>query len=346
VILAYDRKFNTPLVLFTAYKSEIKYGIPKLKLEAISPTKLGFSSGTEYGKVYNSGKNIIATGYYNNLYEVNSYDPATKTWSYISFTTKPIMYWGNGVFLWVQFTYVYVSTDGKDIQYAGNLPNEKNPAMCAASSGKAGVVSCWYVDNPIYCKDDISTSDSWIMPGTFDKDGICCFTAMTWHKGQFVGIASETVTGSNKGGIQISVSGRKWTRTIQYPYGHSGDDYKSFEQIRSVGGRLFLIAAYRKGTSGDYTGQFCTMQDGGDRYTVDFEAGQFDLPNLDAIVYVSKYAQFVAFGKANIYISPDGYNWEIADTAAFDSRPVSAVHIPGDGFYVSTTETVYYAACP
>ena len=352
--MAYDKAFNTPLVVFTAYNGDMVSDIPQFTWKTKAATELGLPAATTYKHVYSNGDSFIAYGSANSTGNYSCYDPLTKTWS-AAFTTKATLhYYGNGVFLFVNGSSVYASFDGASLQYAGYLPGLGNPVMCGASDGKYGLLSAWWVNSPMYAKADVGVSGAWALTGTFDKDGMCCFTDMTCHRGMFVGIASDTIVDSGKGGIQISSNGYQGRRTMQYAYGHTKENHLGFGNIRSVGGHLFLkCSGYVKNSDGTTTGlyQLCVMNNNAGSYAVVREETEAEIPALSTMVYVEKLGQYLQFGDNVIYASPDGFSWKAVAQTNFSGTKNTAAYIPGDGFYVSSSgswgeNTMYYCAYP
>jgi hypothetical protein len=351
--MAFDRAFNTPLILFTAFGGEMISDVPKFTWVGRSNASLGMPSGVSLTNVYGNGKAFITVGYSSGTYYISYFDFATKTWQQtFSINGENHIFGGNGVFLWVYGSSMYSAFNGNDWRYAGYLTARRNPAMCLASNGTGGVVSCWFVDNPVYAKGDVSNSGDWTIVGTYDKDGICCFTSMTCHKGLYVGVASDTVVGSNKGGIQISTNGYRWVRTLQYPPGYATDNSCRFGEIRSVGNRLFLQSNYSYDSGGNF--KYCyrlnVISDNAASYKTVYDFGTNSF-HLESMVYVAKLGLYILFTKTMIYSSPDGYSWKAAEKCNFYNAVVRAIYIPGDGFYVSTesdwgSNSTYYCAYP
>ena len=142
--------------------------------------------------------------------------------------------------MWDVGSSIYSSPDGSSHNYSGYLPGMKNVITCGANNG----------------------GGAWKLVGTYDKNDICCYEHIICHNGMYVGIASDTITGSGKGGLMVSGSGSGWSRTLQYPIGHEKDYYKEFSFLRSVNGKLFMVISFRETYSSSYTYQLCIM-DGG-----------------------------------------------------------------------------------
>jgi hypothetical protein len=348
--MAYNRAFNTPLVVFAAFNGDMVSDIPLLTWKNQSAASMGLPSGSSYSYVYSNGTSFIARGYANSTGNFSCYDPATGTWI-PTFTSKADMqYCGNGVYLLVNSASVYSSFDGMTLNYAGYLPGLGNPVMCGASNGSYGVLSAWWVHSPMYAKSNVGSGGAWTLTGDYYEDGMCCFTDMTCHHGMYIGIASDTIVDSGKGGIQISSNGYQWRRTMQYPYGYSESFKIGFSSIRSVGGRLFLINSYYASASNSIY-QLCVMNGNGCGYTVVRQGQSKDIPSLSTMVYVEKLGQYLQFGDNVIYASPDGYQWKAVPQTNFSGTKVNAIYIPGDGFYVTTSgswgsNSVLYCAYP
>lgn len=347
--MAYSQSFNTPLVVFTAYNGDMVSDIPLLTWTRKPATALGLPSGTSYAYVYSNGTSFLAEGYANSTGNFAYYDPATKTWI-PSFTTKAdVKYQGNGVYLFVNGASVYSSFNGQTLNYAGYLPGLGNPVMCGASNGTYGVLSAWWVHSPMYAKGNVGSAGAWTLTGDFYEDGMCCFTDMTCHNGMYIGIASETIVGSGKGGIQISSNGYRWSRTIEYPYGHTDKFPIGFGSIRSIGGRLFLMNSCYI-SSYNYVRQLCVMNSNARSYSIVRQTNAA-IPSLYAMVYVEKLGQFLHFGDNVIYASPDGFQWKTVPQTNFGGTKSNAIYIPGDGFYVTDSgswgsNSILYCAYP
>ncbi|MDD3027320.1 MAG: hypothetical protein PHI41_04630 [Erysipelotrichaceae bacterium] len=350
--MAYNKAFNTPLVVFTAFNGEMVSAVPLLTWVGRSAASMGLPSASTSKCVYSNGTTFIARGYANSTGNYAYYDPVTNTWV-SSFTTKAeMLYWGNGVYLLVNGANVYSSFNGRKVNYAGYLPGLGNPVMCGASNGTYGVLSAWWVHSPMYAKNDVGIAGNWALTGDYYEDGMCCFTTMTCHKGMYVGVASDTISGSGKGGIQISSNGYKWKRTITYPLGHANDYSKGFGEIRSINGRLFLKSTYITVRGGTTVYQLSVMNNNASSYTVVRQTTDSGtIPPLSAMVYVEKLGQYLHFGKDVIYASPDGFRWMSVPQKNFGDTKSYAVYIPGDGFYVSTngswgSNSILYGAYP
>ena len=349
--MAYNKAFNTPLVVFTAYNGDMVSDIPLLTWTRKSPTALGLPSNTSYAYLYSSGTSFLAEGYANSTGNFAYYDPATKTWIPSFTTNADVQYQGNGVYLFVNGASVYSSFDGKTLNYAGYLPGLGNPVMCGASNGTYGVLSAWWVHSPMYAKGNVGTGGSWTLTGDFYEDDMCCFTSMTCHRGMYIGIASDTIADSGLGGIQISSDGYHWRRTMEYPYDHSKTNSINFSSMRSVGGKLFLINA-RIRTSTDVYYQLCVLNGNGCGYTIVREStSSVVIPSLFAMVYVDKLGQFLHFGDNVIYASADGFRWKAVPQKNFGGAKSNAIYVPGDGFYVTSSgswgsNSILYCAYP
>lgn len=294
--MAYSRHFNNTLAIWSAFRGQMITDLPSLTWVRRSSSDFGLPESGTNMMVYANGNSFIAKSYSSSMSRIALYDPLTKTWTQVSSRNGNMQYAGNGVYLWVYNASVYVSFDGRTWSYNGFLSGMGNSVMCGASNGTGGALSAWYVYSPMYETGNIRSSGGWRLAGTWYADGMCCFQEMTCHNGKYVGIASDTIVGSGKGGIQISTDGYRWTRTIQYPIGHASDSSKGFTEIRSVGSKLFLKTYYRVGSSGSSTYQLCVMNAGATSYTVVREGLSADIPNLDALIYVPKLGKFLHFG--------------------------------------------------
>ena len=347
--MAYNKAFNTPLVVFAAYNGDMVSDIPLLTWTSRSKASMGLPSNSSYCYVYSNGTSFIASGYANSTSNYSCYDAATNTWVPTFSSNADMKYYGNGVYLLVNGASVYSSFDGMSLGYAGYLPGLGNPVMCGASNGSYGVLSAWWVHSPMYAKGNVGSGGSWTLTGDYYEDGMCCFTDMTCHHGMYIGIASDTIVGSDKGGIQVSSNGYQWRRTLQYPYGHSETNSIGFSSLRSVNGRLFLINS-RYISSHNYYYQLCVMNNNGSSYSV-VRAGSEAFPSLSAMVYVEKLGQYFHFGDNVIYTSPDGFTWKAVPQSNFGGTKTNAIYIPGDGFYVTTSgswgsNSILYCAYP
>ena len=338
--MAYDRAFNTPLIIFTAFSGEMKR-FPKLNWIRRPASDFGFASSDSIMYVYaNAKSNIIKC-----RNEIAYYNQSTKDWITFAIAGFKIIYYGNGVYMGISKDVVYTSADGKVWRFNGVLPNLVNSVICGASNGVRGAISAWYVGNPMYIKEDVLTYGNWTLAGTWWHDRICSFENMTFHRGMFVGIADDTIEGSEAGGIQISADGKNWIRTIQHPIEHPDYDYNYFSGIRSIGEKLFLKASHDKAGTYNHLYQICIMNDGASSYRVIFETTE--IIELDAIQFVEKLGRYLWFDNNVIHSSVDGYSWESVPQTGFSGGKYTAMYVPGDGFYVGVKDSyVYYAAYP
>lgn len=331
--MAYDRAFNTPLIIFTAFSGEMKR-FPKLNWIRRPASDFGFASSNSNIYVYANGKsNIIKCGN-----EIAYYNQTTKDWLTFAIAEFGIIYYGNGVYMGTSKDVVYTSADGNVWRFNGVLPNLVNSVSCGASDGVRGVISAWYVGNPVYIKEDVLTYGTWTLAGTLWHDGIDTYRYMTSHKGMFVGIGSVH-------DVQISADGKNWIRTIEHPIEHPDYDYNYFSYIRSIGEKLFLIVTHGKTGTYNFLDQICVMNDGASSYRVIFETTENI--ELDEIQFVEKLGRYLWFDNNVIHSSVDGYSWESVPQTGFSGGKNTAMYVPGDGFYVGVKDSyVYYAAYP
>ena len=97
--------------------------------------------------------------------------------------------------------------------------------------------------------------------------------------------------------------------------------------------------------------QLCVMNSNATSYSVVREGITGQIPGLYTMVYVEKLGQFLHFGNGVIYASPDGFRWKAIPQTNFSEDKTSAIYVPGDGFYVTTSgswgsNSILYCAYP
>ena len=70
------------------------------------------------------------------------------------------------------------------------------------------------------------------------------------------------------------------------------------------------------------------------------------IPALATLTYVDSLGLFLMFKENVVYSSSDGVRWTQNPQQGFTGTMDNAVHIPGDGLYVTCGSWVWYAACP
>ena len=344
--MIYDKAFNTPLVVFTTFPGEMTAKVPRLTWVRRYSEAFGAPASGRSMRVYSSGGSFIIYIYGSDgVTRTYCYGAAAKAWVLATTTTMEIVYYGNGVYLGVNNRSTYVSFNGRNWSYCGYLPNLINTVICAASDGVRGAMSAQSAGSPMYIKSNLTTSNTWTLAGDWFTDGMCCFESMTCRNGMFAGIASDTIVGSGKGGIQISSSGAKWYRTMQYPKAETAD---KFIEMRSIRNKLFLRTYTLPKVSGDkIVYQLCLMNDKASNYTVVREGSAAEIPTLGALQFIDALGRYLYFADGTIYSSVDGRTWDATPQTNFSGDKTTAIHIPGDGFYVGMSGSyVLYAAYP
>ena len=364
--MAYDRAFNTPLVIFTAFPGEMISNLPPLTWVRKYPTNFGYptNSGGSYGSSYptmywNGSVFVCRASGTTNIDYISVYDPVAQQWVCTQQGRSwNYMYVGNGVFMAYSGRSMYFSRDCKTWSYGGycTLKSPYHGDIFGegwASNGTGGVIGCWNVYDPIFYKGSMAGGGQWTWAGDASI-GLYPFNCMEWHKGLYVGFSHGSLYSDreHKRGIYVSSSGAGWRRTLSIPYGSSFDDSTSgFGSMKSLHGRLFMESYAREtSTSATHYG-LCMMSDSATSYrTFMSEAvpycGTRTMPYLSTLAYASSLGLFLMFQENMVYSSPDGFRWTKNPQVGFTGSMGNAVHIPGDGIYVTCSSWVWYAACP
>ena len=136
------------------------------------------------------------------------------------------------------------------------------------------------------------------------------------------------------------------------PYGTDYDySANSFGDLRSVHGKLFVQTYVRVNSSSPTNYGLCLMNNGASSYrqfmSESVASGQRrTIPLLSTLIYVDSLGLYLMFQENVVYSSPDGYQWARNPQTGFTGTMGNAVHIPGDGIYVTCGSWVWYAACP
>lgn len=343
--MEYNKAFNTPMVIFTAFPGNLTSSMSGIGWVRVYSEHFGLPAGLKNLSVLSNGNSYICIGQDSSKQYVSRFDPYSGTWipTFTMGFSYHLLSFSSGAYMWDVGSSIYSSPDGSSLNYSGYLPEMKNVIICAANNGEGAVASAWFKDTPLYVGS--LGGGAWQLVGTFDKNGICCFDHIIYHSGMYVGIASDTITGSGKGGLMVSGSGSSWSRTLQYPIGHENDYYKEFSYLRSVNGKLFMTIGYRETYSSSAKYQLCLVDGGCSSYRVVKDITLSETSSLETIVYVPKLGMYLHFMSSNISVSEDGINWSDAPQQNFSGFKYKAAYIPNTGFYVTPgSNYIYFGA--
>lgn len=364
--MAYNRAFNTPLVVFTAMPGEMVSNLPPLTWVKKYPMDFGYptnSGGSYYGSYpvmyWNGNVFVCRAGGSTNIGYISVYDTTTRRWSCTQQGRSwNYMYVGNGVFMAYSGRSMYYSRDCRAWSYGGYcvLSSPYHSDIFGngwASNGVGGVIGCWNVYDPIFYSSNLSSAHAWTKAGD-ESTGLDVFGDMICHNGLYVGysIGSTYSDRQHRRGIYTSGSGASWHRTIALPYGTTYDySASSFGGFRSVHGKLFVETFVRRDQSGPTTYGLCLMNNSANSYrqflSQAVATGQSrTIPALATLTYVDSLGLFLMFKENVVYSSSDGVRWTQNPQQGFTGTMDNAVHIPGDGLYVTCGSWVWYAACP
>lgn len=342
--MEYNRAFNTPIVIFTAFPGEMTSSMSGIGWVKVYSEHFGLPEGLTGLSVISNGDSYLCIASDNTKQYVSRYDKYSGTWvpTFTMSFSYSLLSFTQGRYMWYVNNSVYSSVDGSSLQYSGYLSGMKNNISCGANTGDSAVISAWYMNTPLYV-GNLSSSTAWKLVGTYDE-GVLCFEKMIAHGGGYVGIASDTISGSGLGGLMVG-SGGSMSRTLQYPIGHESDYYKNFGELRSVNGQLFMTVSYKKTYGSSYSYELCLVDSGCTNYRVVRTGGVNDISYLNAMIYVDRLGMYFHFGSNNIRISPNGIDWSDAPQVNFSGYKYNAAYIKNKGFYVTPGgKYVYFGA--
>jgi hypothetical protein len=351
--MTYHRNFNNTLAIWTAFggRGSIVLPIPTLNWSKKYYNDFGY---TQYGSekqidVYDNGVAQIAVYYAKTPY-MSYYNQSTKQWTVVSVPWwsygQPYILWaGEGVFLAciVGLANIIASFDGITWYNAGYCQGAKNDMTCGAydPSTSCGVVSWWYYQSPLYYSyDSLKERTAWILVGA-DGQSVPVFRYLTMHKGNFVGIVSN----SKEIARASSSSPGSWSTTIQEDLNET-----TYMNIRSINGKLFVMK-YNY-ISDKYHVKLCMLNDSATEvietnlYNVGGLADN-NIHNPNNIIWMADWGKYALFAEEMLYVSADGLYWEGVEQPGLSvigsDNLDGAIYVPGDGFYIKATGYVFYA---
>lgn len=347
--MVYDRRFNNPLILFTAFTGNMTTSIPVLDWRRVSYAELGmedleigigvFDNGSGSYLLWGNGDSYLSSG----DAKLRYFDMATKSWVADSGYPFHVDFAGNGYFLSIVNERIYASTDGKSWTTGGELLNlGAQGCLAVAANGTAATALCWNANIPVYSgsigggtwapsasQTNIAFSSSFRSEEALPSP----FTGVTYHKGICLAWAygGESYVGICAGG------GSTWTETLPGPYHIDG--------LRSIGGKLFMRLALTADGKTSY--QLCVLSDDASSYQAAISGKQ--VPFLNAITWCDRLGRFMAVADdgnshAATLFSFDGLHWEAAPTVNdFTASGSSLIYIPEVGFYATYAGGLYFA---
>lgn len=356
--MVYDRGFNNPLAIWTAFRGEMLTNLPVLKWVKRYGRDFGYTTDYNSIAIHANGNSYVVRATGNSLSYISYYDTVQRKWVNTNQGRSYTWYYeGNGIYLGVSGASVYYSRDGRTWLYAGYCPGMLNPITCGASNGVGGVVCPWYVDNPLYYRTSFSPAGAWTLAGKYDT-GLMVFNSMSCHKGMYVGFEHGSLYADREHwrGIMTSATGASWRRTLQLPHGASFEYAAAeFGAFKSVGAKLFVETYVRKESRGSAIYGIGLMNDSATSY-VDIQQevlpyGTYTRtkPYLSSLIYVPSLGKFLMFCANTVLSSPNGRTWTEHPQTGFPNNKSGAVYVPGDGLYVGDNADrnyIWYAPCP
>lgn len=351
--MPYDRKFNNPAIIFTAFTGNMVTTIPELDWQLVPHEDIGmdnfelgigvYDDGNGHYLLWGNGDSYLSSG----DPKLRYFDMATKSWMAASGFPFRVHYAGNGYFLSIVNDRIYACSDGRNWTTAGVLGDLGAQGCCAvATNGSSATAMSWNADIPVYSGSvsggywsgsDEQTEIAFFSPFREIPEGMdhlempSPFIGVEYHRGSCVAFAygGEDYCGICTGG------GSAWSETMSGPYAISG--------LRSVHGKLFMRLSLGSAS------QLCVVDDSLSSYQVALSSSSSVVPFLDAVIWCDRLHRFMAAadstsGQSATLFSSDGLHWQAAPTVGnFTPGGGSLIYIPGVGFYSVEAGALYFA---